>query len=67
MKTVKVVWHWDDGKEDFLEWWVAKDSMTEEEAKDALMTSFIQHVCKHIVIKEIAFQTQGDKLLSKSD
>ena len=55
MKTVKVVWHWDNDKEDFLEWWMAKDSMTEEEAKESLMTSFHPNVRKHITIVSVEF------------
>ncbi len=56
MKTVKVVWHWDDGDEEFLEWWQAADSLTEKEAKEGLLVSFVPHVRKHIVISEVSFK-----------
>ena len=56
MKTVKVVWRWDDGDEEFLEWWTAADSLTEKEAKEGLLVSFVPHVRKHIVITEVSFK-----------
>ncbi len=55
MKTVKVVWHWDDGDEEFLEWWSCNKYPEVEKVKETLLLTFHKNVRHHIVVLNVEF------------